>query len=169
MIKKSTILKSVNVSVGVVLTLLFAAQSNAFDGKPIDICLTGADIAADPAATFPTVQPTLSGSSLVFGTGDGFSTLVNIPLTAPGDISPGCPIEITVAVSQTRLTDDNDLLVVISDGSVGYGGAAQDNFDGVLIAYQVNQSGSSYTFGQESFIGFPAGAPDAAREVNQTV
>lgn len=159
MIKKSTIFNKLNMSVGVALTFFFAAQSNASDGTLVDVCLTGADIAAYSETTFPTLQPTLSGSSLVFEAGVSYSTLVDIPLTAPGDIAPGSPIVISIAVSQTRLTADNDLLVVISDGGAGYGGAAQDNLEGVLIAYQVNQTGNSYSWNQESFIGTDAVAP----------
>jgi len=117
------------------------------------VCYTGAELLADASVSFPSRAPALSGSSLTFAPGSGQGTLVSIPLFAAGELLSDGYATIDATITRTRLQADDDLNVVVTDGAAAGGVAAQDNFGGILIAYQLDHSSYPfYDFGPEVFL-----------------
>ena len=106
------------------------------------ITYSGSDLYNDPNVSFPTLQPTLSGTSLVFGTGSApYSKLLVLPLFPAGTLDTTSPTTISVSINFTRLAcvtsfgcaggiDDSDHNSALGDGSILLSGAAADGFGG---------------------------------------
>lgn len=91
---------------------------------------TGAELLV-PRASFPTVTPTLNGTSLVFGAGNPNEKLLAVAVLPAGfcdSASQSC--EITIRLNLTRLTGDSDSLLLLSDGSQMIGAVIFDNLGG---------------------------------------
>ncbi len=123
--------------------------------EPLDCdgaLLTGADLLADGSVSFPSRAPVADGDSVFFDTGESYTTLIDIPLAAAGDFSDDDRVVVTATIDRTREGEDDDLNVVVSDGTTGVGVAAQDNYAGILIGYQLAFSGADYSFADETFL-----------------
>ena len=94
------------------------------------ITLTGAEVYADSRSSFPTVTPTLSGSSLVFGSGNANEQLLRFSIGSAGACASAVSCSVTVEVNLTRLTDDSDPLLLLSDSTRMIGAVTFDNLDG---------------------------------------
>ncbi len=95
------------------------------------ITLTGAELLAYPGITFPTVAPSLSGTSLIFGvTPIPFGKLVSIPLTPAGYWAGALPAKFEISVTLTRMNSDWDPHLMIGDGALLIGAALGDNSGG---------------------------------------
>ena len=85
---------------------------------------TGADLYSDNRVTFPTVGPTLSGTSLTFGAGGPeFGKLITYRV-AP--VAKGRDLLISITMNITRLTEDWDPHILLSDGHRMVGVAVSD-------------------------------------------
>jgi len=125
------------------------------------VCYTGADLHDDASVSFPTRTPTLDGDSLTFAASSGYGTLIEIPLFDAGELSSDSWLAVEASLSRTRLQEDDDLDVVVGFGARAAGVAAQDNFGGILIGYQINFSGDTYSWGQETFLTSTGGVGSA--------
>jgi len=139
------------VTTPVALLALLSLSSTA-QAQTCDIELTGAELAATAGIQFPTRTGTVDGSALVFAPGDNQSTLVRIPLAAAGALSSDSFVQVNATVSRTRLQADDDLDVAVTAGSASIGVAAQDNFGGILIGYQMSTDGAHYSWAGEQFL-----------------
>jgi len=125
-----------------------------------EICYTAADLAADECVRFPSGAPTLHNGRLAFGPGLHQTSLVRIPIATEGMFDAGLVVD--ARLTRRRVNWDDDLLAVVSlGGAVGVGVAAQDNFDGVLIGYQVAFDGPGYSYLGEEPLSHPFGAGGA--------
>ncbi len=93
---------------------------------------TGLELFSNSDVTFPSVSPTISGSSFEFGTGPlGEALLV-------WDLLPAAPrgeLDISIAIDYTPLTEDNDPIFALFDGSNYLGLSRVDNdAGGISIA-----------------------------------
>ena len=92
---------------------------------------TGADLFNNPNVSFSTIAPTVSRSSLIIApTTISFEKLLVLPLIPAGSLSGAIPEPISVSINLTRLTDDYDPRILLSDGSNLVGAAIQDNNGG---------------------------------------
>jgi hypothetical protein len=103
---------------------------------------TGAQLAVNADVTFPTDQPTLSGSSLDFINSADAQVLLRwnlLPAAARG------PLEITVTVDYDPLTNDNDPIFAITAGTRVLGLFRSDNGSGQahVVAGSVTTTSSS--------------------------
>ena len=66
---------------------------------------TGEDLLTNPNVSFPTVQPVLDGTSIVFGPGQpSWAKLLVFQLTTPGGMAPDEIKIVKVTLNLTRLT-----------------------------------------------------------------
>ena len=94
------------------------------------ITLTGAEVYADSRSSFPTVTPTVSGSSLVFGSGSASQQLLRFSIGPAGACASAASCSVTIEVNLTRLTDDSDPLILLSDSTRMIGAVTFDNLGG---------------------------------------
>jgi hypothetical protein len=137
------------------------------------ITYSGADLFNDPNVSFPTLTPTLNGTSLVFGTGATvrYQKLLELPLFPAGSLSTTSPTSISISINLTRLPcvtsagcaggeDDSDHHFALGDGTNLVGGAASDGIGGAGTASTYTDRGDSagLTSGQVIFTnaGYPA-------------
>ena len=75
------------------------------------VSYTGSDLVGAPGVSFPTTTPTISGSSIVFGSSSrSFGELVAIDLSAIGLVPPSTnPVQLTVSINLTRLPCSTEL------------------------------------------------------------
>ncbi|MCI5137532.1 MAG: hypothetical protein D3922_03755, partial [Candidatus Electrothrix sp. AR1] len=88
-------------------------DATIFDG-------TGAEFGNDPAASFPTFAPTVSGTSLQFAATDGIGKQVYVkyPLVSAGTISATTTdVTFTVSIDTSAYGNDSDIFVGITDGT----------------------------------------------------
>ncbi len=128
------------------------------------LTLTGAELYANSAVTFPTIQPTLNGSSLVFGPGGQFVKLMVVDLPAVG-IVLGVEQPLTVTVNFTRLAAasgqpwDFDPYIFVGDGSYLLGASIADNISGAGTAQEFADSGTSGSYISSTVVFGDAGYP----------
>ena len=103
---------------------------------------TGAEFGDDPAASFPTVDPTVSGTSLQFAdtVGIGKQIYVKYPLTSAGSISESTEdVTFTVSIDTTEYGNDSDIFVGITDGTnvvwTGYGNQYYETPPSIFVAF----------------------------------
>jgi hypothetical protein len=126
----------------VAAALLFAVVAAPAQAASV----TGQDIFNDPSVTFPTRSPSVSGTSLDFGSGSALGILFRMPLVAPGALSNSdAPTTISFTADMTRLTFDSDAGFFISDGTTMLGVLASDNTGGQLITDTGTDSGTTQT------------------------
>ncbi len=121
-------------------------------------CFTAGSLLGTPGVTFPTRPAVPVGDSLQFASGASNSTLISIPLFAAGELAVDSFVTVNATINRTRVTEDDDLNVVVSDGARGIGIAAQDNGDGLIIAYHVGFTGETYGIIDETIL-TSGGAP----------
>lgn len=158
------------------LSLVFAFAPLAVIAAPVT--LTGAELLTTPDASFPSVQPKLSGTSLIFewGTTHGppRMNLVRLQVNAGGTVPQTGDFTISTTWNVTRLAcigfcasgDDGSTLsdwdptFFLSDGSTMLGFGLSDSHNGVLSAFSDNDGGSTgnapVTHYYEEETGFPA-------------
>lgn len=122
---------------------------------------TGAEFAADPLASFPTVAPTASGAAIDFVTLTTNEILALYPLAEAGRFSGlADPIVISIQANLTRLSDDFDPVFLATDGSGAVGGQPGDNPGGSARAIEATLAGNAINLIDTPFIfdnaGFPA-------------
>jgi len=134
----------------------------------IPVTLTGAQLLERPFVSFPTVQPTLNGTSIVFGTGgEPHGKLFEIPVMPANALNPNSPIRILeVSINITRLdcinscaggVGDWDPLFMLSDGNNLAGVQLAD--EGEIFADEMVDNGATGTRTYHNSIygtGFPA-------------
>ena len=152
---------------GAVCFCLFSAFTQA-----ATITYSGLDLYNDPNVSFPTLNPTLNGTSLVFGTGATvrYQKLLVLPLFPSGSLSTSSPTTISVSVNVTRLAcdtsagcaggeQDSDHHFALGDGVNLVGGAASDGIGGAgtISVYSDNGDSAGLTSGQVVFsnAGYP--------------
>lgn len=103
---------------------------------------TGAEFGDDPAASFPTVEPHVFGTSLQFAdtVGIGKQIYVKYPLTSAGTISDNTgDVTFTVSIDTTAYGYDSDIFVGITDGTnvlwTGYGNWYHEIPPGILVGF----------------------------------
>ncbi len=98
---------------------------------------TGADFAADPLTTFPTITPLPSGDAVDFVANTPNQILARYPLVTAGTFagSQG-PITIAIETTLTRLSDDFDPVFLVTDGTNAVGGQIGDNPNGSARAIE---------------------------------
>ena len=103
---------------------------------------TGAEFGDDPAASFPTVDPTVSGTSLQFADTVGIAKQIYVkyPLTSPGTISESTEdITFTVSIDTSAYGNDSDIFVGITDGTnvllSSYGNQYYETPPGIYAAF----------------------------------
>lgn len=139
-----------------VIRVGFAALSVAASSAAMctPLTLTGADLLASSAVSFPTIQPTLSGSSLVFGQNGSLAKLMALDLSDAG-IALGYGQHLMVTVNLTRLpctirnakcaqsqSQDFDPRILLGDGTYLLGGNIGDNDNGHGAAHEMLDSGT---------------------------
>jgi hypothetical protein len=130
-------------------------------GEPYQETWTGAELLDEPRASFPSVAPTLAGSAIVLGPGNDNDKLVQLALVPAGFCGapvPSCTI--SAQLNLTRLVDDSDPFILLSDGSHVIGGVIVDNLDGGAGIHTGEDLGSSWRpiSGEDvlSNLGYPA-------------
>lgn len=104
----------------------------------LTITLTGAELQATTGVLFPWVQPSLNGSALVFGPlvnagpelDAGVDKLVQVPLSVLGMALTATDRQVVVELNLTRLTQDFDPHILMTDGTTMVGVAVSENFGG---------------------------------------
>ena len=72
--------------------------------EAITMTWTGSDLLSDPSVSFPTAPPTVSGTSIIFGsTTVSDEKLFVVPLFPAGTFSASDAVAISVAINLTRL------------------------------------------------------------------
>jgi len=90
---------------------------------------TGEDLLTNPNVSFPTVQPVLDGTSIVFGPGQpAWAKLLVFQLTG-SDLNPDEAYTVTLTLNLTRLTNDWDPYLLLGDGTQLLGPVVVDNAD----------------------------------------
>ncbi len=122
---------------------------------------TGAEFAADPLTSFPTVAPVTSGDAIDFTTVTPNEVLARYPLAAAGRFSGlADPVRISIQANLTRLSEDFDPVFLATDGTGAVGGQPGDNPGGSARAIEATLSGDAVTLIDVPFIfdnaGFPA-------------
>jgi PEP-CTERM motif len=135
------------------------------------ISLTGADLLAFPGVTFPTVAPSLNGTSLVFGaTPIPFGKLVSVPLTLADYWVGSLPAKFDISVTLTRLTSDWDAHIMMGDGARLIGASLGDNSGGQGAAESKLDAGDRGTGPSSGIILFTgAGFPAIGESVTATL
>lgn len=96
-----------------ILTLGMAVSAQAGT-----ISMTGADLLANPAVSFPTLPPTPLGDSIVFGPEDNFPVVMRWDLFSAGTMTAGSATSsVTVNLSTTRNSTDWDMAFGLWDGT----------------------------------------------------
>ena len=142
------------------------------------LTLTGADLLSNPDASFPSVQPTLQGTSLIFAYGAGqgppLPNLIRYRVNAGGAVAPIGDVTISAIWNVTRLAcngfcaagdngstaSDWDPRFYLSDGSTMLGFGLGDSNNGSLDAISDNDDGSygrdTSSYWTEPGTGYPA-------------
>ncbi len=125
-----------------------------------EVTLTGADLynLRGSSVFFPTTEPVLSGTSLVFGPDANSLKLLVMPLAIAGAYSPTDTVSISLNWNITRLACDNcgvanydfDPNFLISDGTYMVGALTADNDSGSALGASFVDSGTSGTLRQLS-------------------
>ena len=124
-------------------------------------------------ATFPTLTPTLNGTSLVFGTGASvrYQKLLELSLFPAGSLSTSSPTTISISINLTRLpcvtstgcaggsAEDSDHHFALGDGTNLVGGAASDGLGGAGTASYYTDRGNSAGLTSDQVIFTNAGYP----------
>ena len=139
-----------------------AAAVVAFSG-------TGQDFFEDPAATFPTAQPGLAGTSLDFSAAVDNEVLAVFPLATAGSFPGSAPIVITYTLGLTRLSDDFDPVFLASDGATVVGGQVGDNPNGSARLIAGTLSDSLVTVSEDPLIFQNAGFPAIGESVDAVI
>ena len=120
---------------------------------------TGAQLAVDSGLSLPTVQPMIVGDAAIFGAGSASDIIFAIPLV-PADALGDRPFRIAVSINMTRVTDDWDPYIVLSDGDRYAGVNVFDNESGGAGYVQGSIAGTSAPLGMTQVLfrnaGFPA-------------
>jgi len=140
--------------------LLFAAS---FLGTVSATVLTGADLLISAQTSFPTSQPQLQGSSLVFSPAGNanFQKYLNFQLYSPGTIPTGNFATGSVTVNFTRLENDADPHFVFSDGNRIFGLLTEDNSNNgggiIFLTFKdANTIATNRIYAQENaWLGYP--------------
>ena len=135
-----------------VFAALCLAASSAASAAPLT--LTGADLLGSAWVTFPTIQPTVSGDSLMFGQNGSLAKLMVLNLSDAGVVL-GYDQHLMVKVNLTRLpctiqnakcaqsqSQDFDPRVLLGDGTYLLGGNIGDNDNGHGTAHEMFDSGT---------------------------
>jgi hypothetical protein len=135
-----------------VFAALCLAASSAASAAPLT--LTGADLLGSAWVTFPTIQPTLSGDSLMFGQNGSLAKLMVLNLSGAG-VALDYEQHFLVTVNFTRLpcstrnarcaqsqAQDFDPYVLLGDGSHLLGGTVSDNGNGQGVAQELVDVGT---------------------------
>ncbi len=114
--------------------------------------LTGEDLFDSPDVTFPTTQPSLDGTSLVFGPGNqAHEKLFELLIIQAGALSLSGSATVSITINLTRLPcssgcagneNDFDPHVMIGDGSRLVGGLVADNGGGQGFAVEMDDAGN---------------------------
>jgi hypothetical protein len=134
------------------------------------VYLTGADLFEHEDVTFFRSTPDLVGDSLVFDgpRTDRWEKLFDLPILTAGQISPQAPTTtISISMSLTRLTNDWDPYILLSDGTNLTGAVVSDN-----AFMQGLQPGASWLYdfedGRPSDRPYPSGIfPPGSRPVER--
>ncbi len=140
--------------------------------------LTGADLLTTPEATFPSMQPKLSGTSLIFEWGKSHGpprmNLVRFQVNSGGSVPQSGDATISATWNVTRLpcigfcaagddgttASDWDPTFYLSDGATMLGFGLSDSHNGILSAFSDTDGGSTgsapVTHYYEEETGFPA-------------
>ena len=118
------------------------------------IILSGEDLLTEPGVTFPTITPTLDGTSLVFGPGGVHDKLIAFSLFPDEDFSTSSTVTFSVTINMTHLaciaacvgSEDHDPHIMIGDGSSLVGAMAADNVNGQGFGVEMTDAG---TFGKD--------------------
>lgn len=120
---------------------------------------TGAELAIDSGVSFPTVQPAIIGDAAIFGAGTPSDIIFAIPLV-PADGLGSRPFRIAISINMTRVTDDCDPYIVLSDGARYAGVNVFDNEGGGAGYVQGSITGTTAPLGMTQVlfrnVGFPA-------------
>jgi len=122
---------------------------------------TGAELLDEPRASFPSLAPTLAGSAIVLGPGEGNDKLVQLALVPAGFCAAALPsCTISAQLNLTRLVDDSDPFILLSDGGHVVGGVIFDNLNGGAGVYTGEDLGARWlaTSNEDvlSDLGYPA-------------
>lgn len=127
----------------VLLTVMIASTS--IPATAGVVTLTGADLYDDPSVTFPTTQPTLDGSSLIFGPSNtGLEELLVFSL---GHVGEGT-VSVTANLTHLACTgscvgdEDFDPHFLIGDGNNYVGAVIADNVGGQFLGTTMTDSGT---------------------------
>lgn len=145
------------------ISLCVLLGSNLASGATV---LTGADLLNAPGVTFPTTQPILSGSSIVFGPGDKFTKLVVIPIFGAGTLPGSGIVPFSFSINMTRLTGDWDPRFGLTDGISVVGAVIGDNEGGSAAALRMVDNGNSAICCWEIPTFNNAGYPDIGQAVD---
>lgn len=116
----------------VVLATLAASGAPAISQDMVDETYTGAKLANLPGTTFPTRSPVVEGTTLQF-LAPGVTSkevLMRLPVIPEGDVATGSSVGVIFDLNFTRLTRDNDLVVLLGDGDRLVGASLRDNDNG---------------------------------------
>lgn len=135
------------------------------------ITYSGSDLYNDPNVSFPTLQPTLSGTSLVFGTGSApYSKLLVLPLFPAGTLDTTSPTTVSVSINLTRLAcvtnfgcaggiEDSDHTFALGDGYNLVSGAASDGYNGAGTIIEYSDLGNTAEITYNLIVFTDAGYP----------
>lgn len=128
---------------------------------------TGAEFAADPSASFPTVAPTASGAAIEFVSLTPSEILALYPLAEAGRFTGlSDPIVISIQANLTRLSEDFDPVFLVTDGTGAVGGQPGDNPGGSARAIEATLAGDAINLIDAPFIFDNAGFPAIGEELD---
>ncbi len=144
-----------------------------FAATAAPLTLTGAELLTAPNASFPSVQPTIAGSSIVFewGTSHGppWMNLIRYHVNPGQALPPTGDVSVSAIWNITRLScegwcsagsGDWDPYFALSDGSTMVGFGLTDNGDGSIMGVtdvDLGPSGSNrVSHWQNSNLGYPS-------------
>ena len=114
-------------TLAVAVSVVMVAAVHVEGGTIFSETQTGSQLFSNPDVSFPTVTPTVNGSSLDFGTGAAADILMRwdlLPAEARGGLT------FTVTIDYTRLTVDSDPFFLLADASRYQGVNRSDNASG---------------------------------------
>lgn len=80
--------------------------------------INGSDLLAYPGATFPTITPTTTGTSLSFGAGSSNDEIImTFPVVPSGTLLSTSDFTVNVLMYMKRISSDNDPIMGITDGN----------------------------------------------------
>jgi hypothetical protein len=134
----------------------------AFDG-------TGADLFADPGATFPTGTPAVVGSALELPASVASEILLVYPLAEALSFAPDEGVVATFTLTLNRQSDDFDPVFLVTDGIEAVGGQVGDNPNGSARLIEGTVAGDSILIEGDPEIFTGAGFPAIGETVDATV